>query len=163
MRDGTVQQVTPDQMAQHDDAFKAVHKAMPDEPARHPFFSALGISRAAEMNRMNGLYHNYIAPDGTLDPAVGVSVVDGLPQMRAYMFTAKRTLEDVQAVLVVSDGVFLPSPADASLPAAERLDRMGQIIRERGLAGYIDALRAEERRQHLSHDDATAVMLRFGD
>ncbi|XWX02459.1 hypothetical protein VZO05_08065 [Aggregatilineales bacterium SYSU G02658] len=161
MADGSLQQITPDQMAQHDEAFKAVYAAAPDEPAQHPFFRALGLNRASEIDRLNGLYHNYVAPDGALDPTVGVSVVDGLPQMRDYMFTAIRPLTDVQAVLVVSDGVFWPSKAGVKLSEAERLGLMAQMISERGLVGYIDALRAEESCLGLSHDDATAVMLRL--
>lgn len=159
MADGSLHQITPDQMAQHDEAFKAVDAATPDEPAQHPFFRTLGLSRAREIDRLNGLYHNYTAPDGALDPTVGVSVVNGLPQMRDYMFTAIHPLTDVQAVLVVSDGVFWPSAPNAKLSDAQRLDLMAQIILERGLVGYIEALRAEERRLGLSHDDATAVML----
>jgi hypothetical protein len=167
-RDGTVQQITPDQMAQHDNAFKAALTTIPDEPAQHPFFRALGFNRAVELDRLNGLYHNYIAADGTLDPAVGVSVVNGLPQMRDYMFTATLPLTDVQALLVVSDGVFWPAAPDKNLSENERLNLMGQLILERGLIGYMDALRAEERRlfesglvPYLSHDDASIVMLRM--
>lgn len=169
MCDGTVQQVTPDQMAQHDDAFKVALLSAPEEPAHHPFFRALGVNRAIELDRLNGLYHNYVAPDGTLDLSVGVSVVNGLPQMSDYMFTAIQPLKDVQVVLVVSDGVFWPPAPDAALDHAERLNLMGRIIRERGLVGYMDALRAEERRlfetglvPYLSHDDASLVMLSVG-
>ncbi|MFQ3648543.1 MAG: hypothetical protein SNJ54_13900 [Anaerolineae bacterium] len=159
--DGTLQQITPDQMKQHDDAFKAALKTIPDEPAQHPFFKVLGVNRAVELDRMNGLYHNYVAPDGALDPTVGVSVVNGLPQMRDYMFNAVVPLAGVQAVLVVSDGVFWPSADDVS--DIERLNMMGRMISEQGLVGYMEALRAEERRQQLSHDDATLVMLHLSE
>lgn len=167
MCDGSVQQITPDQMAPHDDAFKRLWLSAPIEPAQHPFFRALGDNRGRELNRMNGLYHNYVAANGATDAAVGVSVVNGLEQMRAYMFTQVLPLTDVEALLVVSDGVFLPLALDSDdARRAARLNEMGQIIRARGLAGYLDALRVEERRlretginPYQTHDDASLVML----
>lgn len=162
MDDGTMQQITPDQMAQHDDVYEEARRSMPDELAHHPFFRALGFSRAVELDRMNGLYHNYVAPDGTLDPTVGVSVVNGLPQMRDYMFTAVRPLVGVQAVIVASDGAFWPLDSNAAMTPAEQLNHMGRLILEYGSADYLKALRAEERRLALSHDDASIVMLWLG-
>lgn len=168
-RDGTTRQVTPDQMGQHDDKFKALWLTQPDEPAEHPFFLALGDNLAREVNRFNGLYHNFVGEQGELDPAVGVSVVDGLPEMVDYMFKATFTLNDVRAVLVTSDGMFWPSPLDES-PADElaRINHMGKLILQDGLASYVKALRVEEARlrdtginPYQWHDDATALLLRL--
>lgn len=165
--DGSTEQVTPDQMAQHDNAAKRLWLAQPETPARHPFFRAWGDNLGQELNRTNGLYHNYVAENGALDHAVGVSVVDGLPEMKQYMFKTTRPLENVRAVLVTSDGMFWPAPLnETEVAARERINRMGQRIMRDGLNGYLSALRAEEVRLRESginpyqfHDDATGLLL----
>lgn len=168
MTDGSIEQVTPDQMKQHDDAFKQLWIKNRDEPAHHPFFRSRGDNRALELNRVNGLFHNYVGPDGTPDPAVGVSVVNGLPEIRHYMFTARRSLADVCAVMVMSDGLFWPEPPLEPADPGARLSMMRATIDSEGLSGYLRALRAEETRLRVSsinpyqvHDDATAALLRL--
>ena len=123
-RDGRFVQITPDQMAQHDAASKEILAGQPDAPAQHPFFQQMGDSRSMEVNRLNGLYHNYVGPNGELDPAVGVSVVNGLPQMVDYMFQTQMALEDIQAVLVTSDGMFWPGSPDETEDAAQQRQRV---------------------------------------
>lgn len=167
--DGTVKQLTPDQMAQHDTAAKELWLNQPDAPAEHPFFRALGDNRGMEVNRINGLYHNYVGPNGEIDEAVGVSVVDGLPEIIDYMFTLETTLDDVQALLVTSDGMFWPAPPDETeAQASQRVQQMGERIMRDGLDGYVAALRAEETRlretginPYQFHDDATGLLLRL--
>ncbi len=168
MTDGHVKQITPDQMKPHDDAFKRLWLETGSEPAQHPFFRALGDNRALELNRMNGLYHNYISRDGTPDPSVGVSVINSLPEIAHYMFTARLPLDDVEAVLLTTDGMFWPEPPQAPIDPEESLVRMRSLIERDGLAGYLQALRAEENRLRESginpyqgHDDATAVLMRW--
>ena len=168
-RDGRFAQVTPDQMAQHDAAAKDILANQTDAPAQHPFFQQLGDTRSMEVNRRNGLYHNYVNPEGEIDPAVGVSVVNGLPQMADYMFQTQVSLADIQAVLVTSDGMFWPSAPDETAEAAEqRVQQMGERIIRDGLDGYLVALRAQETHlkesginPHQKHDDATGVLLRL--
>lgn len=161
--DGSVEQVTPDQMRPHDDAFRQLWLETGDQPAEHPFFRALGDNAARELNRRNGLFHNYVDAQGQPDPAVGVSVVNGLPEIEHYMFQVRRPLAGARALLVTSDGVFWPAPPDETAEATHnRLHTMRQRIEQDGLAGYIAALRAEEQRLMASgvpytHDDATAV------
>lgn len=169
MADGRIEQITPDQMKAHDDAFKRLWLETGNEPAQHPFFRALGDNRALELNRMNGLYHNYISTDGTPDPAVGVSVINGLPEIAHYMFTARLPLDGIEAVLLTTDGMFWPEPPQAPLNPEENLMQMRARIERDGLRGYLQALRAEETRLRESginpyqgHDDATAVLMRWG-
>ena len=166
-RDGRFVQVTPDQMAQHDAASKEILAGQPDAPAQHPFFQQMGDSRSTEVNRLNGIYHNYVGLDGELDPTVGVSVVNGLPQVADYMFKAQMPLADIQAVVVTSDGLFWPeSPDETESAAQQRVQHMGERILRDGLNGYLDALRAEETHlresginPHQKHDDATGALL----
>lgn len=165
--DGTVKQLTPDQMAHHDRAAKKLWLSQPAAPAEHPFFHALGDNRGMEVNRANGLYHNYVGPNGEIDESVGVSVVDGLPEITDYMFTLECSLDDIRAVLVTSDGMFWPAPLDETeAQAGQRVQQMGERIMRDGLDGYITALRAEETRVRESginpyqfHDDATGLLL----
>lgn len=168
-RDGRFVQVTPDQMAQHDAASKDILASQTDAPAQHSFFQQMGDSRSMEVNRLNGLYHNYVGPNGELDPTVGVSVVNGLPQVADYMFKAQMPLADIQAVLVTSDGMFWPSASDETAEAGQqRVQQMGERIMRDGLDGYLVALRAQETylkesgvNPHQKHDDATGVLLRL--
>jgi hypothetical protein len=167
MRGGEVRRLTPDQMRQHDDAAKRVWLSNPDQPAEHAFFRARGVNRGREIDLLNGLYHNYIDAHGQPNPAVGVSVVDGLPEMHTYMVTGTEPLADIEALLVVTDGMFLPVPPDAPDPDHARLHEMRALIEAHGLAGYIEALRAEEVRVRAAnplyrHDDASGVLLRLG-
>lgn len=165
--DGSCEQITPDQMAQHDHAAKKLWMAQPDAPAQHPFFRELGDNRGMETNRVNGLYHNYIGPNGELDRAVGVSVVDGLPQVVDYMFAKEMPLDGIRALLVISDGMYWPKPLDTPEEVEKQhlQDMVGRIMRE-GLTAYVGALRAEETRVRESglnpyqwHDDATGLLL----
>jgi hypothetical protein len=163
--DGSVEQITPDQMRQHDDAFKRLWMNGGNAPSDHPFFAALGDSQALALNRMNGLYHNYVDAAGLPDPTVGVSVVNGLPEIADYMFKATGPLAGIDALLVTSDGMFWPAlPDETADDEARRLLAMRQRIERDGLQGYISALRAEETRLiesgiNYGHDDATAILL----
>jgi hypothetical protein len=174
--DGRVEQLTPDQMVQHDDSFKRLYVEQYDTPAQHPFFRELGDNLGREVNRINGLYHNYVSADGQLDAQVGVSVLNGLPQIADYMYTASYDLGDIQAIMLVTDGMFWPKPpadwlqATDNDAAARQLQQMGQRSHDVGLAAYIHALRAEEQRLRDSgenpyqwHDDATGLFCRLRD
>lgn len=169
-QDGRCLQITPDQMAQHDEAARKNLVGQPDAPAQHPFFRQMGDNRSSEVNRLNGIYHNYVGPDGEIDQSLGVSVVDGLPQIANYMFQTQISLDGIQAVLVTSDGMFWPSPLDETPDAAsQRIQAMGERITRDGIEGYLHALRAEETHlresgidPHQKHDDATGLLLTLG-
>lgn len=168
-RDGTTELVTPDQMAKHDNAARQAWFTQPEASAEHPFFRARGDNLGMEINRRNGLYHNYEGPDGEIDPAVGVSVLDGLPQMADYMFQTDLPLDDVQAVLLVSDGMFWPAkPGETPEGAQTRTNQMGERIMRDGLAAYVTAMHAEVQRFRDEGinpfqwiDDATGLLLRW--
>jgi serine/threonine protein phosphatase PrpC len=167
-QDDTAVRITPDQMVQHDDKAKSLYLTDPDAKAEHPFFQALGDSRAREINRLNGLYHNFVSPDGQTDPAVGVSVINGLPNVADYMFQTCLPLDQYKAVLLVSDGMFLPSqaPEDGLEPintSTTQLQLMGDLVLSQGLKGYVEHLRREETRVMNTpgalawHDDASGL------
>lgn len=119
-----------------------------------------------ERNRYNGIYHNYVDANGHIDRSVGVGVINGLPQLAEYIEQGSLDLDDVRGVLVCSDGFIWPSPWDETPSGAEaRVQRMGQVLADEGVEGYVRRLRAVERAdvqldscpRFKVHDDATAI------
>lgn len=165
--DDTAVRITPDQMAQHDNKAKNIHLTEPSAGAHHPFFQALGDSRAQEVNRLNGLYHNFVSPEGKTDPAVGVSVINGLPNVADYMFHICVPVDQYKAVLLVSDGMFWPSVVQEDMPEPDltQLQLMGKLVLRQGLKVYVEKLRQEELRLTnaegtlIWHDDASGLLL----
>lgn len=170
-KDGRTEQFTPDQMGQHDDKVRAEIQAIIDETGLRDRESIMAhFDRFKGVDIDNGKYHNYETEDGGIDRTVGVGVIDGLPQFTDYLVTGQITTDDLEGILVTSDGFFWPSPlGETQEQARERVNHMGRIVRNHGLAGYIQALREEELsdadgRKYLrfgAHDDATAIWLQL--
>lgn len=170
-KDGRTVQVTPDQMAQHDDKMRLEIQHIIDETGSRDRETLMAnFDRFQHVNVNNGIYHNYEAADGTTDHAVGVGVINGLPQLEAYIVEGSLHIDALEGVILSSDGFFWPSVlGETEAQAAERVSHMGHLLREHGLHGYMERLREEERAdadgsRYLrfgSHDDATAVYLRF--
>jgi len=170
-KDGHTEQITPDQMAQHDDKMRyRIREVMQSQPINsredlRPFLDEIWT-----LNQYNGLYHNYEDENGQPDPEVGVGVINGLPQLADYLVSGTLQIDTLEAIIVATDGFFWPAPLDeSSEQSADRLNRMGQMIRQYGLKAYMAALRTEELtdsdghkyQRFGSHDDATAIMLAF--
>lgn len=161
-KDGSAKQLTPDQMVQHDKKVKEVLLNIPEAKAEHPFFQIQHNSRAREINQFNGLYHNYLDAKGNIDKEVGVSVINGLPQLMDYMFEVNVPIDNLKALLLITDGVFLPSEGETSI------QKMCDYVMQYGLEAYIAFLRSEEKRirdvginPFQGHDDASAILLSF--
>jgi serine/threonine protein phosphatase PrpC len=99
-------------------------------------------------------------PDGD-----GCGVVNGDPHLARYVFTTRLALDDVAALLLVSDGL---TPVDRSLERAEDRAWMREVIAAAGLKGLVQCKRAAEdadpdwRHARYKHsDDATGVYLDF--
>ena len=164
--DGTVIEATTDQMGPHDRAALALalhRQAMCGAPH---LADVLADPAVLEANRTNGLYHNYVGPDGAPDPA-GVGVINGLPELAHYIETGTTSLEEIGAALVCTDGFPWPAAWDEDDSGrAERLRAMRGRIRRDGLRGYYDALMAAQAADATRdqfprfgiHDDTTAVL-----
>jgi serine/threonine protein phosphatase PrpC len=164
--DGSVSSPTGDQMGNHDaEALKLARHIQTQRGAAH-LADVLDDKRVLEANWRNGLYHNYVDANGHLDRSVGVGIINGLPQLDAYMQRETLDLSGVCGVLVCSDGFPLPAPLDESAEAKTARDLlMRDHIQRSGLNGYYAALRAMEREdsgrdaypRFKIHDDCTAV------
>ena len=147
----------------------------------HPELTYRELTRRPAVQHYNfqaALRHNYIDEHGLPQPAKGLGVLDGLPELRYFVNTGKLSLDQVAWVCVMSDGLEWPADAreifteDAARAGALRAERwafMAQEIGVQGLAGYVRTLREAEAddpdferypRMKL-HDDATGVLLRF--
>lgn len=173
-KDARTVQVTPDQMGQHDDKMRREMGRIMAEVGLNtqPTLDALRphFEPAFKANRYNGIFHNYVDEQGNTDPTVGVGVINGLPELEAYLVTGTLDASELDAVLLCSDGFLWPSVLDET-PAQmdERLDFMRRTIAERGLDGYLKLLREEEisdmdGAKYLrfgNHDDSTAILATF--
>lgn len=166
--DGRVSQPTTDQVRQHDEAALAAARAVQAEEHLPHLADVVRHTRVVRINQHNGLYHNYVDERGTPDPSVGVGVIDGLPEMRAYMQTGTVDLTPAAGLLVCSDGFLLPAPwRETPEQAGERLRTMRDLLFAEGIAGYAAHLRRVQASDpHLDrfprfkqHDDTSAIFV----
>jgi hypothetical protein len=166
-RDGHTVQATPDQMAQHDNKVRRQRLQIMKEhnPKDLAEFRAL-TSDAQVLNINNGIYHNYEDEHGNIDPSVGVGIINGMPQLESYLINDTISLDNLEGVVATSDGMFWPAPLDETDEQAEnRVNHMGNLIRQHGLKGYLQALHTamlsdeygEPYRNFVKLDDATAI------
>jgi serine/threonine protein phosphatase PrpC len=166
--DGRVSSPTGDQMGNHDaDALKLALHIQKQRGAAH-LADVLDDPRVLEANWRNGLYHNYVDMHGHIDRSVGVGILNGLPQLEAYMQRETLDLDGICGVLVCSDGFPWPAPLDESAEAkTARYQLMRDHIQRGGLTEYYQVLRAVEREdsgrdaypRFKIHDDCTAVYI----
>lgn len=119
------------------------------------------------LDRDHRIYHNYVDTNGTTAQGRGIGVVNGLPELADYIHTGMLVMDNVAAILIVSDGFLWPADLhETPRERQQRLERMWALLRQEGLRGYLNALRAEERAdanrekypRFKLHDDATAVV-----
>ena len=169
-RDGRVTSPTGDQMGNHDaEALGLARQIQIEQGAAH-LADVLDDPRVIDRNKRNGLYHNYIDEHGQTDRRVGVGVLNGLPQLEAYIQQGVLDLSDVSGLLVCSDGFPWPAPLEESDDEkAARFRLMRDIIERDGLRGYFEALRATEQADSTRdryprfkiHDDSTGIYVEF--
>jgi serine/threonine protein phosphatase PrpC len=169
-KDGRVEQITKDSMGQHDE--QALLYAIEIQKQRRISYlsDAIDHPETRQINFLNGIYHNFVTPNGDIDYDIGVGVIDGLPEMTKYLQRGILSLHDVRSILICSDGFFLPQPLletkDARLA---RLQEMRRLLEITGIFGYIQKLRKIEQDdvtrnaypRFKVHDDATAFYLEF--
>ena len=170
-KDGHTIQITPDQMVQHDDKVRVERRRILQvhQPRDEAEFRALA-THAQTININNGIYHNYEDKHGNTDRALGVGVINGLPQLEDYLVNDTLNIDDLEGIVLTSDGIFWPAPLDETPEHAQtRVNYMGDLIRQHGLKGYLQAMHEEEfsdaqgeRYQHFGKlDDATAIYVQL--
>lgn len=176
--DGRFAVPTRQRAALDGDLLRLVQRLRADAPAQ-PFREAARHLEVQRKNLLNALAHNYVDEHGLPQPARGIGVLDGLPELRYFVQTGEVSLEGALFVCVMSDGlvwpasaeeVFAEDPARAGELHRARFAFMAEQIARKGLSGYLADLRAaeaadpdHERYPRLkTHDDATGVLLRFG-
>ncbi len=166
-QDGRIVQKTDDQMIKHDMQVFELARTIQSEKGI-PFSQALKDERVKEMNLYNGIYHNYVDHNRQVDTKVGIGVIDGLPQLAAYIQQGTVDLNDVTSVLICSDGLIWPAGWNESNDERiVRLQRMRKQIEQLNLSGYLAELRNAEQAdttcdlypRFKKHDDATGIYL----
>lgn len=166
--DGRISHPTADQMGQHDDTVIAAALAIKAELNVLHLADIVTHERVTGINRHNGLFHNYVDVNGVPDPALGVGVINGLPEIAAYIRTGEIDLSTVAGVLVCSDGFPLPASWHETREQAEqRAYEMRDLLFAQGIGAYFTHLRAVQASDpHLDryprfkmHDDTTGVFV----
>ncbi len=127
-RDGTVRTVTHDQVDHFDENSRRLwerytQEGLPPEEVRR---------RVYEVIKMNRLKTN--TPEG-------YAILNGDPALERYVEHGSINRIRLASILLATDGLFLPRKAGE--PAPQMAD-MAALIDEKGLAGYVDWLIANE-------------------
>ncbi|MBI5959164.1 MAG: hypothetical protein HY866_10540 [Chloroflexi bacterium] len=143
-----------------------------------PFRELVKLPEVRNFNLHSGLRHNYVDEFTLPQPAQGVGVLDGLPELRYFLHSGEVDVEGAAFVCVMTDGLewpanarefFTDDPEESVALLHQRQAFMGEQIKTRGLGGYLALLRAAETEDSdherfprmKTYDDATGVLLRF--
>ena len=168
--DGRISTPTTDQMGIYDERALAMAVRIQAETGAPHMVDVVADPRVVEINRRNGLYHNYVDEQGKPDVKVGVGVINGLPEMEAYMECGSIDLHDVSSILLSTDGGLWPAPLNETpTDRVARYQHMRELIECDGLTGYYEQLRAIEAADSAhdryprfkTQDDCTAVFVEF--
>ncbi|WP_372630875.1 protein phosphatase 2C domain-containing protein [Cohnella sp.] len=153
-KDGTVRTVTHDQVDHFDENSRLLWEkytleGLPPEEVR---------ARVYEVIKTNRLKTN--TPEG-------YAILNGDPALERYVEHGYLNRIQLASLLLVTDGLFLPRKAGEPAPA---MADMVALIDEKGLAGYVDWLIANEYDESQQGkytrlkvaDDKTAAWIRFG-
>lgn len=151
---GQVHRLSQDQVGPYDQ--KALDIAV---QARHSNNRLTSVAQAIELtpaareiNRLNGVRHNYVDEAGQPRPEQGCGVVNGLDTIRAYIQTGTGSLSSGDRLYLMSDGFALPLSSPSEKPTFrlnESLSRWQAAL----LAGDVDAL--QKHLQEVTEADAS--------
>jgi serine/threonine protein phosphatase PrpC len=167
-QDGRVDRITDDQMRKHDTKALELARKVQDKKEFSHFSEALSDQLAVRKKFSNGIYHNYVDQYGQIDTKVGVGVINGLPELAAYIQQGTVNLKEVSSLLLCSDGLIWPTGWNESdTHALIRLQDMHERIKRLNLSGYLAELRNEEQKdatldrypRFKIHDNATGIYL----
>lgn len=166
--DGQVIQLTEDQMEAHDQRALTTAKTVQAQKKPAHFSDAITEPSVREVNRMNGIYHNFIDGHGQTNKRLGVGVINGLSQLSAYVQEGIVDVSGAKGILLCSDGFVWPATwHETAQDGMKRLEQMRAQIERSGLSSYLAGLRAAEQTdknrdiypRFKVHDDATAIYL----
>jgi hypothetical protein len=157
---------TIDSLAKYDSLALDHGKKIQNDMGIKDFSEVSHLDEVREINKQNGLFHNYVDENQNTDLNKGVGVLDGLPELAGYIQEGSIALSDIISVLVCSDGFLRILNAEEELPEVSNVFRH---IGEQGIHAYLAHLRAREsldsNRNELprfkTHDDATGIFVEF--
>ena len=168
-KDGHVQKITSDQMISHDGrALRFAQNVQMEKQAPH-LYDVVHLPEVIEQNMKNAIYHNYVDEQGAVNPSLGVGVIDGLPELASYVEVGELKLENVEGILLCSDGMLLAPLDESQTEEQKRYQTMKDSIIKHGLQTHIEQLRQVEVQDAYCdlyprfkiHDDVSAIYLRF--
>ena len=169
---GKVIRHTTDQMGKFDQAaFKSISEYQKKENLPD-FRNAVLSQEGRQFIIESGLHLNYVDDNGKTNRNNGCGVINGLPEVKDYIETGTIKIDPSQTLgfVLMSDGLeLLQSLQENILQHEDRLNLMGDIIRDSGLRGLYRAM-DEMVEKDLSFnayprtkikDDATGIYLQI--
>ena len=142
-REGKVIRHTTDQMGKFDQAaFEAISEYQKRENLPD-FRNAVLSQEGRHFIIESGLHLNYVDEHGNTDRDNGCGVINGLPEAKDYIETGAIAIDSSQSMgfVLMSDGLELLQPLQENiLQHDDRLNLMGNIIRDAGLRGLYRAM-----------------------
>ncbi len=171
-RDGDVITHTTDQMGPYDRATLQLAARLQQERDLPHFVDTVRLANVQRFNIENGIHHNYVDEQGCAHPGQGCGVIDGLPELDAYIETGSLavTPQKTHGFLLHSDGLGLLAPLnETTTQRADRIRQTAALLQEGGLRRLFDAVYQmaetdtyfDQYPRIKRHDDATGIYLRF--
>ena len=178
---GEIRVPTPDQMGGFDAEVlgRAIDLQCQRGTRRLCLREVLELPEVRRADRRNRMHHNYVDENGLTVAGSGCGVLNGLPELEAYLRVGMIPLDEVDFLMLVSDGLLWPAskseltasvlPGDLANYATPIHGRTAQIGNRKGLRALLDELRVLEREDQCldeyprikQHDDATGILLRL--
>ena len=166
---GEVISHTTDQMGPYDEHALELAVQLQQSRGIPHLAEAVRLPEVCQLNRENGLRHNYVDEQGRTQPGAGCGVIDGLPELVDYLEVGTIPVDPDQTAgfCLLSDGLQLLAPlAETPAEMAARWRRSGAILRNRGLRGLYETIdRMAATDEHFDQyprfkflDDATGIL-----
>ncbi|MFQ5577950.1 MAG: protein phosphatase 2C domain-containing protein [Anaerolineae bacterium] len=169
-RDGETIRHTADQMGRYDRATLQLAARLQHTHALPHFAGAVRLADVCRFNIENGLRHNYVDQQGRPRPGEGCGVINGLPELEAYIQTGTIPLDPrrTAAVCLHTDGLELPAPLpETPAQSQARLRQTGALLTEGGPGRLFEAVHSmlaadahfDQYPRLKPQDDATGIYL----
>ena len=162
----TLKRQTIDSLAKYDALALDYGKKIQNERGIKDFSEVSHLDEVREINKQNGLFHNYVDEHKNTDLNKGVGVLNGLPELAGYIQERSLAISEISSLLICSDGFLRIMRPEEEIKEVSNVFR---LIGEQGIHAYLKRLREREsldnNRNELprfkTHDDATGIYVEF--
>jgi len=171
-RNGEVVRHTTDQMGPYDREALRLAVTLRREKNLPHLANAVRLPEVRQLNKENGLRHNYVDEQGRTHPGQGCGVIDGLAGLNDYLEYGTFAVdpEQTEGFCLLSDGLELLAPLEETPAETKtRLRETGAILSRHGVRGLFETvekmirtdLHFDQYPRMKAQDDATGIYLRI--